>query len=598
MRLVHIWQIRDAPFFTVLMGDSRVYDDWARKIAQGNWLGNEVFYQAPLYPYFLGVLYSIAGRDLFFVRVVQAIIGSLACVLLGLAGARLFSKRVGVIAGLGLALYAPAVFFDALLQKSVLDVFFVCLVICLLGVLIRPQRGQRVQPGKSQGVTEPQRLPWLWLGLAMGGLVLTRENAIVFTGVTLLWVLARRPLPGAAAALPGRKRLATAGVFLIGLTIVLLPVAVRNSVVGGGFYLTTAQFGPNFYIGNNARADGTYMPLRFGRGSPEYERQDATELAEEATGRQLSPADVSRYWTAQAWTFIRSEPVAWLKLLGRKSALLWNRTEMLDTESQDSHAEWSTVVRLAGRVGHFGVLVPLALLGVMVTWPLRDRLWVVYGISIAYAASVLMFYVFARYRYPLVPFLILFAAAGLAASPRLLRANARSFALAAAVAAAAVLVNWPMLVHGPDAGHHGAQPWRGASIRREAGRCNRALSSRRHDQVRLTRPRTTTWARRCGRRGRCPRPSRATSGRSRCGPTIPRRTTIWRTPFSISASPTKRSATSGGPLTQCPGQRMCTTTWALLSPLRVSSMRRSRSFVKPCASTPPRPARIGTWAMP
>jgi len=217
----------------------------------------------------------------------------------------------------------------------------------------------------------------------------------------------------------------TAAVFLLGLAVVLLPVAVRNSVVDRGFYLTTSQFGPNFYIGNNARADGTYMSLRFGRGTPEYERQDATELAEDATGRRLTPAEVSSYWTTQTLAFIRSEPLAWSKLLGRKTALLWNRSEMLDTESQESYAEWSTLLRLAGRLGHFGVLVPLACLGIIITWPSRNRLWVIYGISTAYAASVVMFYVSARYRYPLVPFLLLFAAAGLVALPRLRRANTR-----------------------------------------------------------------------------------------------------------------------------------------------------------------------------
>ncbi len=86
-----------------------------------------MFYQAPLYPYFLGVVYAIFGRDLLIVRVIQAAIGSASCVLLGLAAARLFSKRVGSIAGLALALWAPAIFFDSLLQKSVLDMFFMCL---------------------------------------------------------------------------------------------------------------------------------------------------------------------------------------------------------------------------------------------------------------------------------------------------------------------------------------------------------------------------------------------------------------------------------------------------------------------------------------
>ena len=46
---------------------------------------------------------------------------------------------------------------------------------------------------------------------------------------------------------------------------------------------------------------------------------------------------------------------------------------MLDTESQESYAEWSWPLRLLGWFGHFGVLVPLAVLGWIVTWPDRHR---------------------------------------------------------------------------------------------------------------------------------------------------------------------------------------------------------------------------------
>src|SRR5438067_7454970 len=52
----------------------------------------------------------------------QAIIGSASCVLLASAGRRFFSDRVGVACGLMLAIYAPAIFFDGLVQKSTLDV--------------------------------------------------------------------------------------------------------------------------------------------------------------------------------------------------------------------------------------------------------------------------------------------------------------------------------------------------------------------------------------------------------------------------------------------------------------------------------------------
>jgi tetratricopeptide (TPR) repeat protein len=64
VRLIHIWQIRRAPFFTVLMGDAQGYDAWGKRIARGDWLGHEVFYQAPLYPYFLGLIYSLVGRNM------------------------------------------------------------------------------------------------------------------------------------------------------------------------------------------------------------------------------------------------------------------------------------------------------------------------------------------------------------------------------------------------------------------------------------------------------------------------------------------------------------------------------------------------------
>jgi tetratricopeptide (TPR) repeat protein len=385
VRLVHVWQLKGSPFFDTLLGDANGYDLWAQRLAAGDWIGSEVFYQAPLYPYFLGVIYALFDRDLLIVRIVQAVIGSASCALLGLAGARLFSPRVGLAAGLALALWAPAIFFDAILQKSVLDMFFVCLALWLIS-------GIRDQ-GSGIGVS-------LSLGAAMAALTLTRENGLLLVAVVLVWLLWRS------------RRSAVA--YIAGLTLVFAPVVIRNYSIDGGFYLTTSQFGSNFYIGNNPNADGTYASIRFGRGSPEFERLDATEVAQEATGRALSPSEVSGFWTERAMAFITSQPGAWLKLTGRKIVLLFNRAEMIDTESLESHAEYSTVLWLLSWVGHFGLLVPLAMFGMSATWPERRRLWLVYALLFTYAASVVMFFVFARYRYPMVPFLLLFAAAAVA----------------------------------------------------------------------------------------------------------------------------------------------------------------------------------------
>lgn len=430
VRLLNLWQMRRSPYFTVLMGDARSYDEWAQQIANGDWLGHDVFYQAPLYPYFLGFLYRVAGRNLLIVRVCQAAIGSLACVLLGLAGWRLVSKRTGLIAGLILALYAPAIFFDGLIQKSVLDVFFVCLMLWLVASLAT----ENADPGHPKPGSL-RKGPWFWLGVTVGGLSLTRENALLLGAVLLAW-----------AAFSIRKTPAVIA-FLFGVTIVLLPVVVRNHFVGGGFYLTTSQFGPNFYIGNNPRSDGTYMPLRFGRGAPEYERQDATELAEQALGRHLDAAEVSAYWTDRALNFIRSQPFAWLRLTARKVVLLANATEVLDTESQYSYGEWSAPIRFGEKVGHLGLLVPLALFGVWATRQGANRLRVFFALGLTYAASVVVFYVFARYRFPMVPFLVLFAAVGLTSAGSYFQgiSPARGAIAIASVAGAALLANWPLL---------------------------------------------------------------------------------------------------------------------------------------------------------
>ncbi len=143
LRLLHVWQMRGTPYFTVLMGDARGYDQWAQRLAGGDWVGTDVFYQAPLYPYFLGVVYAFAGHDLLAVRIVQALVGSLSAVLVGVAGARLFSPRAGLIAGLGLAIYAPAIFFDGLIQKSVLDVAFVSVALAAIAAILTGGQDRR-----------------------------------------------------------------------------------------------------------------------------------------------------------------------------------------------------------------------------------------------------------------------------------------------------------------------------------------------------------------------------------------------------------------------------------------------------------------------
>jgi Flp pilus assembly protein TadD/4-amino-4-deoxy-L-arabinose transferase-like glycosyltransferase len=415
VRLIYLQQLEGSPLLGVLMGDSRVYDAWAQRIAAGEWLGSDVFYQTPLYPYTLGVIFGVAGHDPGVVRIVQACLGAVACLLLGLTGRRLFGARAGLIAAGLLAVYPPAIFFDGLIQKASLDVVLITLILFLLTQVVERRRAITV------AVT----------GVVTGALILNRENAFVLVPVIAGWLLL------SFRDNTARARTIRAAVFLAGVLAVLLPVGLRNYHVGGAFVLSTSQLGPNFYIGNNPHASGSYESLLPGRGDPIYEREDATALASKAAGRSLSPSEVSDYWLHEAVAFIRSHPGDWLALTGKKLLLTINAAEIPDTESIGVYAEWSPLLRAILWLD-FGIVFPVAVFGVWAhrrEWP---RLTVFHAVGASLLIATAAFFVVARYRHPVVPIVLLFAGAGVDALARV-RLAARGWipgAICAVLAAA------------------------------------------------------------------------------------------------------------------------------------------------------------------
>jgi len=396
VRLIYLLQAAEVPFSSHPIVDGARYWNWAERIAAGNWRGAGVFFQAPLYPYVLAVMRTLFGANLSAVYVLQATLSSLGGALLYSAGRRLFSPVVGLAAGLMAAFYGPAIFYDGVLQKESIAVFLMSALIWLVVASM-----VRVRPGVS-----------VTMGLALGLLALLRENTLLLAPLLFVWLWVQ------ARGTPGFRRWIGPACQVIGLAIVLLPVGLRNLVVGGEFALTTSQLGINIYLGNNPNADGSYIPLRPGRGSPEFEQVDSTLLAEQAVGRPLSPREVSHYWLGESWRFIRSEPGTWVQLMTRKVLLFWGAYEVPDAEDLYFYQHWSSILRGLVGIWNFGVLLPLAAAGVCLTWSRRRELWVLYAMVLVIAVSVIAFIVFGRYRLPVVPLLILFAGAGVVAVTR------------------------------------------------------------------------------------------------------------------------------------------------------------------------------------
>jgi tetratricopeptide (TPR) repeat protein len=393
IRLIYLFEIIDHPIISILLGDAESYDVWAQEIVQKGWIGERTFYQAPFYPHFLALIYTIGSRDFILIRLIQALIGSVSCVLLAGAGARFFNQKSGWLAGILLSLYAPALFFDLLIQKAVLGMFFMCLLLFLMSKTLHDQN-QRVQPGV-----------WIFVGVVLACFALVR------------------------------------------LMIIFFPVTLRNYVVGGEFVLTTSQLGPNFYIGNNKDATGFYRPLIWDHSDWKYERADAQALAEQDLGLELTPNEVSDYWLDKALSDIRENPSGWLKLMGKKWLMTWNATEISDSESIYAHYRFSKLLNALGQISHFGVLLPLAILGICLNWQKRKDFWGIAWLWLCFAASVALFFVFARYRYPMTAVMLLFAAAGVTSLFRHI-ANKQLTPMAFSVIIAlmfASLINWPLV---------------------------------------------------------------------------------------------------------------------------------------------------------
>ena len=170
LRIFHWLALRNEPFFAQLAMDSQEYDRWAREIAAGNWAGQGVFFQAPLYPYILAVLYKIFGRVLDIVYLFQVAVSVAGIYALYRAGKSLSDEKTGLWAAALATFYGGFFFYDVQIQKESLAVAIACF---LLWILAEAHGHQKF------------RL-WLLAGVLCGLLGLLRENALLVAPFLLI----------------------------------------------------------------------------------------------------------------------------------------------------------------------------------------------------------------------------------------------------------------------------------------------------------------------------------------------------------------------------------------------------------------------------
>jgi tetratricopeptide (TPR) repeat protein len=374
LRAAHVIAIRGNPWFDVPIIDAATYDAAARAIAAGQGHPDAVYWQPPGYAYFLGGLYALTGGATLVTRLVQAALGAVTALLTARLGTLAFGRRVGIAAGLIVATYGTLIHFDAELLPTALGIPL------QLGALLVAEQARRRPAWKG----------WAVAGAMAGAAATVVANALLYAVIAAIAARRHAPVVIAAAAL------------------VVLPFTLRNAGRGGEPVLISYNAGINFFIGNNPDPRTT-IGIRPDLGWKALSSEPGRlGIRGYAAG--------SNYFAGKSLAWAAREPGAFALLQGRKVAEFLGGHEVERNQAIYPFRAWSPVLavtlwQLPWLAFPYGLLAPLAMIGLIVAW---RRSPLLAASLVVYSASVVAFFVTARYRLPVVPLAAIFAAAGVA----------------------------------------------------------------------------------------------------------------------------------------------------------------------------------------
>jgi 4-amino-4-deoxy-L-arabinose transferase-like glycosyltransferase len=352
-------------------GDDWDYDRIAvRLIGDGTW-ANTWF--PPGYPLFLAGIYALCGHSLAAVRVIQAVIGALTCVLLARLGRQMFSARVGWLAGTLLAVYPGHAYMTARLMAETPYI-----LLLVLALVLASQVAQAPRLGRAVA-----------LGAALGAGNLFKSNLYLLPPLVLLWLCGRTRSTGGA----GRGAV-VAAVFAFVAVTAATPLANRLASSGGATLPGNA--GHTLWWANNPLADGYFVAAEdHPEGQAFLTAHGYTDRLAEADAFEKDRLfrDAALRWM---WTHAEDLPALVLRKLDNAFGLFPRAA---------SFGQRAGVVHLLS----YGALLPLVVAGLALNAGRARELALLYLVPLSYALMVAVFYGTPRFTVAVMPCLLLFA---------------------------------------------------------------------------------------------------------------------------------------------------------------------------------------------
>ncbi|MBN1343144.1 MAG: glycosyltransferase family 39 protein [Phycisphaerae bacterium] len=359
VRLVYYVQVRDNALYAWLTLDENTNHQAALARINGT-MPPKAYLKAPLYLYYLVGVYKVFGADPGVARFIQVFLAALWAPLTFLIGERLFGRPAGVIAGLIAAGFWTFVFFSTELLDVAIGGVFYLLTACLLVRL-----------------PDQNRWKWLSIGIVMGFGAITRPNILAvapFLAVAAFLMARRQASQNALSWL--RSGLGRVLRLTLGSCLIILPVTIRNCLVGGEWVLIGAYGGVNFYLANNPEADAKNVELV---GLPDYQpsnEYDANDpynihcftyrsgcdFTSQRLGRPCTRGEMNDTMFSLGRDYVRSHPGKFATDCLKRVCWFFNAYEFADNKDLYQFQSFSSLLAALGII-HFGLLCPFMVLG-------------------------------------------------------------------------------------------------------------------------------------------------------------------------------------------------------------------------------------------
>gem|GEM_PF-1975237 len=410
IRTIYFFDFKDNPFFDHVSPnmDNGNYDWGARLFASGDWLIDIPRGHSPLYMYVLGVIYALMGRDFSVVWIFQFGLGIVASVMIFHAGRLLAGTGIGFLAGLLFALNGIVLFYEGLLLRESLSLFFLILSFLFLLKASFVSESFLDVPTPKLKKTRSQNFYLVFGFVALSIAVQIRPNFGILLPLLLLYFF-WGPLNGK----PIRDRI----IKLVGYTALffglMIPLIVRGYLVFDKWYFLDTSGSYVFLLGNLSLYPGTG-----------FEHYPLFESWIQKFGLFLS----FKQAFSIVWDNLISNPWAFAQMYLRKLFFIFSSYEAASNVSYYAFAQFSKALKIP--VSGFGFIAALGFWGVIFSLRRWRQFSLVYLYLMGLILGIWLFYPVSRFRYVLIPWFILLGSYGVVSffSETFLKQKLKSFA--------------------------------------------------------------------------------------------------------------------------------------------------------------------------